>query len=282
MRFEGQSSSSRSYEQQEIVEKASDKAAESLSELAIDPRDFMDLYGKETVEEDLAYVSRREEDFAKASADEKETVKTAKIAEAVLGDGIGLHDWLGPSAYFIVPSAYDDYKNGIDGLVEFEEEGGRASHMGLAVDATYRNESESKLYTIKEKIIEGNPMMMKYFTSEAMDFRGELRSVPRTVAAFDYGTIARLGELWLTKDKEALAQDPMQFQLMEQLIAQCELFEGVARGVDRQNLAGRYEHARETLKGIHRQRSQEIEDSGVRDNNSYRLLSSIDYIKRNF
>lgn len=272
---------SRASEQQEIMGKAADRAETQLSEQAINPEEFADLYGAETVASDLAYVARREEEFARENARERHDTGPAKVAEAVLGDGIGLYDWMGPSAYFIVPSKYDDLANGIDGLVEFEEEKGRASHLGLALDATYRQDSESKLYTIRDRILAGDAMRMKYFQSEALDMRGELTSLPRTVAAFDYQTIARIGELWLNKDKDGLAKDPVQFQLIEQLMAQCELFEKVS-GSERPNLRGKYEHGRELLKGIYRERQQEIEDSGVRDTSSYRLINEIDALKRNY
>lgn len=276
---------SRAFEQQEIIEKAASKAEAVLSEEAIDPHDFEDLYTQAGVREDLDYVAERQRDFAKNnSPEDNEAARAAKIAEVTLGEGIGLHDWMGPSAYFVVPSAYDDLKNGIDGLVEFEEEEKdskriQASHLGLAIDATYRQDSESKLYTIRDKIVEGDPMVMKYFTSQALDFRGQLGSIPHAVAAFDYQTIARLAELWLNKDKKALASDPVQFQVLEQFIAQCELFEKVA-GPDRPNLRRNYEHGRELLKEIYRERVKEVEDTGVRDTNSYRLLNEVDRLKR--
>lgn len=272
--------SSRAFEQQEIIEKAGAKAEAALEEEAIDPRDFADLYTEAAVQEDLDYVAARQRDFARDnSREDNEAARAARIAEVTLGEGIGLHDWMGPSAYFVVPSAYDDIRNGIDGLVEFDEGTGKASHLGLALDATYRQDSESKLYRIRDKIVAGDPMRMKYFVSEALDFRGEIRSIPHAVAAFDYPTIARLAELWLNKDKAGLAKDPVQFQVLEQLMAQCELFEKVA-GADRPNLRANYEHGRELLKGILRERRQEVEDSGERDTNSYRLLNEVDRLKR--
>lgn len=265
---------SRGQEDREVMEKAAERAEKVLADEAIDIEDFVDLYGADAVSADREYVADYEARFRRndlASGNSAEGA--AKVVEAVIGDGIGLHDWMGGTANFIVPARFDDIKNGIDGLVEFSEDG-RSSHLGLAIDATFSGDVAKKLGGIEHKIQGGHSMGMKYFQSEAMGFRGELKGIPQVVAAFDRRTVQSLADLWIHKDKDGLAKHPAQFQLLEELIAQCQKFEKFA-SANQSNMKARYEHAEAILRQVMRDRAEQVEDTGERDARFYELMGQL-------
>lgn len=271
----------RGFERSSLMERAFKKADQMLKEQAIKPQAFIETYTVEGVRRDLEYVRATRETQRLRDVEEgrEEENRYARIAEAIIGDGIGLYNWLGEAAHFIVPAAFDDIVNKIDGLVEIEETKGRASHIGLALDATFRGDVAVKLQDIEEAIRTAQPFRMKYFHSEILDIHGTLDNIPRAVFALDRETIESLAELWLANDKQALATHPVQYQLMEQLIAQCKAFGELATNADRPKLANRYKHAHDLLVNIREERLEEVPDTNERDTAAERFRSSLENLR---
>jgi len=269
------------FEEQHLLQKAFELADKRLAAEAIDPRDFIDLYGEPNVQADLAYVARSVQEHAQRDAREERGVENKQMAaviEAITGDGIGLYDWAGSRAHFIVPAKYDDIRNRTDGLIEIEEDRKQASHIGLALDATFSGDTGKKVQGIESSILENDPFRMKYFRSDILTIRGELSNVPRAVFALERETIRSLAVSWLGKDKKALTEHWVQHQLLEQFITQCEVFAKIA--VRRPELSNRYDHAREQFIAIRKERLQVVPDDGTRDGASARLFSSLDALRR--
>ena len=100
---------------------------------------------------DTAYVENMERKFEQnASEDQKYYKMLADVFETMIYDQMD-NEWLGPDAVAIKTARYDDIKNGVDQVVEFQEGKGSASHLALAIDATTSDDLGKKVERIKEK-----------------------------------------------------------------------------------------------------------------------------------
>jgi len=202
------------------IDKAYEKALKFLSEVSprINPADeeFIEHYGKDKVESDIRYVAEMEEKFSQESFEEaNEMQKLAVIFEAIVLDQIYSSEWLGENADTVAASRYDDIKNGVDAIVEWDdEEDGR--FLALAIDVTFAGDVADKFSKIK-KGIDNESSRIKYFSHNGTI---GLENVPRAVVGADAGTVKDLIELWLSGDNRAMAEHPIQIELLEEIISQ--------------------------------------------------------------
>jgi hypothetical protein len=223
------------------LEAAYKKAVGILESDRISLDGFRDLYGADIIQNDQNAILRTKAGFAREADPEKETAKKlATIFEAIIHEQAELSDWLGPDAHTITPSEYDDIKNGVDSIVEFREEHRSASHLALGIDVTFGHYARWKLSKIKEDIRNGALSRIKYFSSEYMGFRGELKNVPRVVVGADIQKIEELMKLWLAGDKKRLGEHPVQLQILGEIRVQLRTFEEYAQEVGRPEIASIY------------------------------------------
>lgn len=310
MKFEGGARSE--YESPEIIEFSQNEQKlytlliDQKREGPIDPRNFVDLYSEKTVEHDEAHVRKLEEKFEEERG-ANPTIgvwqKRGKLFEAIIKDQAELSEWLGENAHVRDTAKYDDYVNGVDGIVSFEEEGRQESHLALAIDVTRSDRHLSEKFDkIKHSIDTGNLSRIKYFESETM--RGELRRIPRVVVGADRRTISDVSQLLLDfrmmqthpasnrddlsieskesrreefgKVREQLAEHPLQFQLLFEIKAQLEAFEAYAGSIGKQEAASAYEKILATIDKIiedkmSTKRISEIKEKVERDD-IYKLI----------
>lgn len=226
-------------------EKLYERAEETLRENPpLNPGNFRDLYGDENVNKDTEYVNRMEKKFQESvSPQSAEGRKLAKALEVIIAEQIELSDWFGPDAVTIVPSRFDDIVNGVDLVTEFQnKEERKASHMALAVDVTSGDDLSGKIERIKKEILHGELARVKYFESEFLGIRGELKDIPRVVVGIEQRAMGPLGELWLANDTKALAKHEVQKAILEEIRAELGAFAAYARQAER--LAGPDRHER--------------------------------------
>lgn len=222
----------------------------NLERESIRIEDFEGLYDPKMLARDNAEVERLEKIYATDA--ESGSKKRGRIFEAMLNDQIEESNWLGENARVIIPSKYDDYKNGVDSIVEFDEETNRA-HLALAIDITKSPEEvRKKLARIRGSINEGTLSEIKYFLARnnqgEITERAEKSGVPRVVVGADQKTMDEVGELLIRyktlrknqpkpgevghddfrKLREKLAAHPMQFQIISEVRAQLTAFRGYA------------------------------------------------------
>lgn len=176
-------------------------------EKAIKLEDFADLYDKESLKIDQEYVETREEQFRTDGTPEA-AKKYGKLFEAIVNDQIENSDLMGPAAKVIVPSRYDDIKNGIDSIVRFKGETGAPSHLALAIDVTRsKTEVAAKFERIRKSIQSGQLSKLKYFKTKG--YRGELDPVARVVVGADHAITEDISSLILTfmRMKKTIAEN---------------------------------------------------------------------------
>lgn len=257
------------------IDQAYARAEQTLAKDAIKPEQFADLYSDENVAQDKAYVDEMERKFEETNEPEqKEVQKLATILEAIIHEHAELSDWLGPDAHTIKPSRYDDIKNGVDSVVEFQESESSASHLALAIDATFSPDVQKKFERIKNEIDRGELARVKYFASEHLGVRGELAKIPRVVIGADAKTVRELAELWLERDNRALARHPVQFQIIEEIVAQLDAFHDYATQKKQFEIAAVYDKTRKILAAIDSQKRTSLKDTGERDSVFYAIQES--------
>lgn len=262
---------------------------------AVDMEDFSGVYGKGVVAADLAEVNRLQKIFdtdqRKKGPEEVDNVKRGKILEALLAERIELDNWLGQEAETIVPSIFDDYKNGVDLLIEFQRDEG-FKHLALSIDATTSLKSASeKIEKIKSDIKHGHLVSIKYFYSEAAGIRGILERVPKVVVGTGIATIKELSSLWLGAQKSRkeaavlekelgpsteevkelkrkakellskLASHRVQFLILEEIRVQLEYFVKLAKKLGKPNIEDRYQNALNTVWSILEEKNLEYAPS---------------------
>ncbi|OGZ15014.1 MAG: hypothetical protein A3J08_01550 [Candidatus Lloydbacteria bacterium RIFCSPLOWO2_02_FULL_51_11] len=220
----------------------------------LNPREFKGVVGfkDEDIARDVTYTSRMEQVFNEESTPEqKELKKFAKILEAMLNELIELYDWLGPDATTITTSDFDDIKNGVDIIAEFQDEEEKsASHLALAVDVTFARDVSDKFERIKREIERGELTRVKYFKSGFLEQMDTLTDVPRVIIGADVDSIKSLGKLWLAKDKKALAVHEMQKVVLEEIRGQLEVFAKYAHAQRQESVAKIYEKTLHIIQDI--------------------------------
>lgn len=260
-------------EDREIIEKAFEKSRTLIYEYALKEEDFIDSHGEENVAKDTAYVESMERKFEQTSSEEQKYCKMlGDVFETMIYDQMD-NEWLGPDAVAIKTARYDDIKNGVDQVVEFQEGKGTASHLALAIDATTSDDLGKKVERIKKEIEKGEMAHIKYFLSEYMREhtgfgRGEMVNIPRVIIGADRNIIKELSELWLENKNKELAKHPIQFQILEEIMIQCEVFKNYAAKIqddkDRSKIVNMYDKTRETVKNIYEEKKKTIQDDGFR------------------
>ncbi len=227
--------------------------------------DFQDIYDPAMIERDKNYVQKKEELFAQTpeiAADQKSV-----ILEAIILD-TDLHNWLGENVKMIKTSRYDDIANGVDAVAEFQISDG-FSHLALAIDVTTSpNIIGHKIEEIVKKIKSGKLASVKYFKSDPMNFRGELFNLPLTVVGIGGPTVEDLSKKWFaTKTKNAssqikakinklLSQDPVQLQIIEEILLEIEFFKEVAEKYNQPEVKSAYEKIETIIKLISNDKQQ--------------------------
>lgn len=249
---------------------------------AIDPKTFENHYGKESVAKDMKFVAEREEQFHRQGEESNMDAagfRRGELFEAIVNNGIEGYHWLGKDAKVIVPSRFDDIKNGIDSIVVLKIKLGHAT-LALSVDMTKdATAMRGKIAKIKSSIDRGELSMIKYFAFGG--FRGE-RSVPRTIVGADQNTIHNVAELLLRAKKMAqnkvskesdvwkevdqlLRNHPFQFQMLDEIRIQLNAFQTYAESIGQTELADRYAEALDIVMHIAEEKERVRQPSSLRN-----------------
>jgi len=261
------------------IDLAYEEAKRLFQKDAIKISDFSDLYGESVIENDMAYVEKMEKLFTQNNNPEQEKIqKLAVIFEALVHYNGELNNWFGPNAFTTKTSRYDDIKNGIDEIVEFEESETAVSPLALAIDITFDPEEKQKnLARIKQEIKSGELAKIKYFQSDHINIRGELTKIPRVIISADTKTIKKLSTAWLEKDTKTLSSDPIQFQLLEEIIYELEIFKDYALRIKKYETAEIYKKTLTIVKKIYEEKKKSLDDNGARDYTFELIKSSFNY-----
>lgn len=253
---------------QEQIDSLEKKAREYLAHHEIKLDDFIDLYGENNIGAHQQYVLDTEQKFPEENQETKDNMMVGTIFEAIFLEHGEQSNWLGSSTEIIKTSRYDDLKNGVDAIAEIVEEDKTANHLALAIDVTFTTHAgniDKKLERIRQEIIAGTMAEIKYFKSDHLKMRGELKQVPRVIVGVDKKTVIDLARLWDGGSKKELAAHDIQFQILEEIILQLETYKNYANKVGRPDLVVIYDRAMRIAQEIYAERNTELTDVGERD-----------------
>jgi hypothetical protein len=250
------------------VPQALEKANKILSQYRINTGDFLDLYGSEVIEKDLADLKKRKSDFSNGrlpEIHERVNKDLATIFEAMIFDQGESSEWFGENAFLISTSEYDDVINGVDVVVEWDQDSG-VSRMAAGIDVTFNHDVQKKIHAIKKSILAGNLGVIKYFKSEVSKIRGEVSEVPRIILGADVDTVRELTNEWAVDNNKALSKHPVQFQFFDEAISQCRYFIDFAERNNQHRIAGAYSDLLRVLEFQYQKKKQSLgEDPQIRD-----------------
>lgn len=253
-------------EQRELIEEAAKKADSIITRDEIKLSDFFGSADADRLRKDAEYVKMRETEFFQLnSTQEQESLRWSKVLEALIHEQGEQSNWFGPDATTIKTSRYDDIAGGIDEVLQFRKEEAGLYFLGLAIDATYSHDTIEKLKRIKSEIDAGNLADIRYFISEDDELKGELKNIPRVVIGVDKKTVSEVAELWLDGKSKELSLHQIQFQILEQILNQCEVFAKYATSIGKDEVAKKYESTGSIIKSILDEKHRYIKDLGQRD-----------------
>ncbi len=202
------------------VDEAHKRAEKILDESEIKLEMFAGLYGADSLAHDTAEVERLEKGF------ELRPIKIyADILEAIVCETGELNEWFGPLSQIIKTSAYDDYKNKIDMVVETVGDNQGFSHLALGIDVTFGSQDLHKKFdAIRARIDSGELGEVKYFHSDRQHFTGRLRKIPQVVVGVEIERVKELGLLWMNRKNKELSAHSAQVTILEEAALQLEAF----------------------------------------------------------
>lgn len=272
---------------------------------ALDPKETIEPkgpYKDSAVAKDEEEIKKLESIFQRENQRypaKKENMQRGELFEALLAERIELDDWFGQDARTIVPSRYDDIRNGVDLLVEFESELGFFKHLGLSIDATTHIPSiTKKVEAIRKAIEHGYLTSLKYFYSEKTGNYGVLKDLPKVIVVADFRTIREIAgllirihklrtrKLYLEKNSpdhpelaatrkqirtlaQQLTNHRIQFQILEEIKAQLIYFQNYTEDhcliLRRAQVIEKYGSALETINYILKNKNTTLTDEDRRN-----------------
>jgi len=231
-----------------VLKRMHAEAKRVLAHDAIDPARFTELYGNENVTRDLRKVEELKSKF-----ENTESKSAAEIFEAILHQHIELSDWLGPNAETICTSEYDDIVNGVDLVVEFNEDDS-TRHLALGVDVTFGSISMQKKFERIKTEIEANKLAtVKYF--EAHGYRGSLTQTPRVVVGVELDKVIQLAGLWERGDNKTLGGHVAKEIIADSIERQLRTFLLYAQSIHAEDAVISYTRAYNTVRQMHTARN---------------------------
>lgn len=200
---------------EEFSRNVEEKSAEILKSKRLSPENFRGIFSDEKIADDMQYVQERRRVHAEGGVG-------GHIFEGFIHQAIGRSQWFGRDAQTLSVSEYDDFKNGVDVLVEYGGTQGY-SHLALGIDVTYNEEAVSKkIEAAFGHLRRGNLTTVEYFESPKMGLKGTMSDVPSVVIGLQKETVIELMKMFEKDDYEKLSKEISQFIILEQIKIQIE------------------------------------------------------------
>jgi len=237
----------------DYIKTAYDRAHAMLNDptYSIQSPQFIGLYGKENVLNDMREVKRLKEQFDRNNSPaQKEALKASEVFEAIVLDQSEMNEWLGSNVTVLKTSAHDDVRNGIDMVAEWQEPESEPQVLALAVDVTFSTMAlEKKFHRIRSEIDNGEMGTIKYFKTADGSFTGRRDNVPKVVIGVSKKCVQELAGLWVRRDNKALAEHPVQRAILNEIVGQLRNVVAYATARNQTKIADAY---RRTLSMVER------------------------------
>ena len=128
--------------------------------------------------------------------------------------------------------------------------GDAVNHHGFALDITYAGYSSivKKMENIAKRLQQGKLGKVDFFKSNDGKFKGQLSEIPLVVIGADGNTMRGLVNMFAEQEDQKIEEHPVQYQIVEQVIMQCDLFIKIGKQIEDQETQDRIVGAYENLK----------------------------------
>lgn len=171
--------------------------------------------------------------------------ETAQYLEALFYEKLGgPQGWI-PNALVYKTSEFDDIENGVDFVVELEED-----HFGVAIDVTLSRKEKVILDKLKrtKKLIDSNKLAeVKYYERPG---DAEIGAVPLAVIALDYDHAVQALKFWADGDDDLLSKHPTRVKAWLETGAQFEAYAMYATHKGNEVIAEAYDRAAQMMNTI--------------------------------
>jgi len=256
-----------------LLPEATERANKVLNLHKIDMDGFSDLYSPDVIATDRKYLAEREQQIGDLFAEQagehrleaEHTLELATIFHAIV---VNNSSWFGPvmGTKVYATTRYDDVKHGVDAIVERVTTEG-TSLLGLGIDVTFGKQVDRKIRKLKEHIDNGSLTKVKYFKSGLKSVIDEITQLPSVVVGATADTARELTNLFAKGKDNELGDHQVQFQVLEQILMQCEYFAKYARDQNKESLAIPYDNAIKFIRTAYALNKKLVAagDKGVRD-----------------
>jgi hypothetical protein len=206
------------------------------------------VYSEEMVQGHLHEVSRLDALFEKEQNEEhpyakgqnkKEVKQYGDIFEAILLDMIARGEWFGEDVYPIKTAKFDDYKNGVDILVDLKK---ARVPLALAIDVTFGFQGmHKKLERIKGDIERDKLGFVRYYRSKDGSYEGKVNNVARVVVGVEMDTVQKMAQMWVENDDEPLKKHFAQTLILSEIVIQLREYARYAQSLGHGRIARVYE-----------------------------------------
>ncbi len=219
------------------------------------------VYSQEMIDKNLAEVKRLDDIFTaeknnihpnQEGSNNNEVKEYGDILEAIILNQV--ESWFSsgdgkPSPKGIKTAKFDDYKNGVDLLVEIE---GGEKPLALAVDVTFGFKGlEKKINRILSDIESGDLGSVRYYKSTDGRFEGKINKIPKVVIGLEMDTVQALAKLWIEGGESIeIKKHFTQTLILSEIVLQLRAFREYALDHDKKDLALIYEIEMEKISSI--------------------------------
>lgn len=205
--------------------KIKENARKVLARKKLDTAQFAGVFSNEKIAADIAYVTDREETFETNRGIGAEQKESADAFEAFLHYAIEKADWFGEGTQTLPVAPIDDYKNGVDILLETTHDHG-FSHLSLGLDVTFSQEKISKKFETSARTMRQESRLGKveYFHSSRMGIKGSMENIPYVVVGLERERVNEMLQYLKSPNKENLKKEMYQFIVLEQIKLQLQGF----------------------------------------------------------
>ena len=265
-------------ENKELMARILDQKSKTVDNFRPKEGDFLDLYTKEEIANDLLEIKRLKNIWDSEVKTEKEKYlkEVADIYEGVIADQIEANSWFGENCETYLTTEYDDKKNGVDAVSIFTREESK-SYLGLGIDVTFASNKdilEKKLESIKQCIRNGTLPILKYFEDPDTKEHKKIY-LPKVIVGSRLSSAEKLIELWGSKDpnrNKKLQEHPVQAKIILESIYQLRYFSKFAMNLSEhekekdmaekyKNIAMEYDKMGDIFYYIYEKKKKLIDDS---------------------
>lgn len=277
------------------------KRAEEVRRNKLEGRNPQDFIGTvaysaasiEEIEQRLKkYHQKTNSDMMRMKEDDRAYMEKKKsAADCLEGICLSMPSWFGINTETYATTEWDDVFNHIDMLASQTNPGG-VDYGAFGLDVTHANKEIlfEKMRHVADHVMKGELGKVDFFMSKDGLVKGELGGLPMFIVGCDGTTLKSMIKLYAAphhQDDDKLREHVFQFQLIDQILHQCDLYVKIAKQhigdpVKQSRVVAAYERmqkwAKSNLLGkrlIHKNTSAD-----VRDHFHERFLECIDACAR--